>query len=705
MYRTAFLEPWPEPAVSRTAVSPRGLAPVAVPAPNLTLVEGTTFCVSGHDGDIDPTQVHGLFVHDTRVISRWQLTVDGRPLEALTSIAEDPYRGVIIARCPPRGNQPEGAVVIERSRLVAGGMREDITVRNFGLEPAGLDIALDVDADFADLFEVKDRRLDALKRVEQRYSDGRLEFWFVDSTSRSVTVSSADAHASGRALIFRIVVPPRSTWATSIRVAASVDGVEIAESFPAGRPIASTQPALRMQDWRAIAPDIRVQSVVLQDALDQSRRDLGSLRIEDPEHPEDDVVAAGAPWFMALFGRDSLLTSQFMLPFAPQLAVGTLRTLARLQGKKFNARSEEQPGRVLHEVRLGANPTSILGGDSVYFGSIDATPLFVQLCGRALAWGTLSDEHLSELRPAIRHALEWVTAFGDMDSDGFVEYRRSSDRGLQNQGWKDSQDSMTFMDGTRAQPPIAPAEAQAYCYAAYRAAAELEQRWGNAGAATHWRARADRLKKAFHDAYWLPDLGFYAMALDNEKRPLDVVSSNIGHVLWTGLADERVAAQLVATLMGPTMFTGFGIRTLGSDAAAYNPASYHNGSVWPHDTTIAAAGMARYGFRREAATVSRSLIDALEAFGGRLPELFCGFPRSEHPTPVPYPTSCLPQAWAAASPYEMLRLNLDLAPRGDGSLQASATPDFIGEVEIGGLPLHDRRMKVRANTSGATVLG
>lgn len=704
MYGGIDPRPWPTAITGREPVSPQGIAPVALPEPNLTLVEGTTFCVSGHDGDIDPLRVHGLFVRDTRVISRWQLTVDGRPLEPLTSIAEDPYRGVILSRCHPRGEHPEGTIVVERSRLVAGGMREDILVSNFGLESAGLDLALDIDADFADLFEVKGHRAGATKRISHRYSDGEVVFWFEDSISRAVSVSSPDAQAIGRALVFRLVVPPRSSWSTSVQVVATIDGEAIAESFPTDTPIAFARPAMRMKDWRAVAPSIRVESIVLQDALDQSQRDLGALRIADPEHPDDDVVAAGVPWFMALFGRDSLLTSHFMLPFAPQLALGTLRTLARLQGTRVDARSEEQPGKVLHEVRLGAEPGIAFGDAGVYFGSLDSTPLFIQLCGYAAKSGILSGERLLELQPAIRNALAWLGEYGDKDGDGFLEYERTSDRGLRNQGWKDSQDSMTFSDGARARTPIAPAEAQAYCYGAYLAAADLERGWGNEGAARAWSDKAAALKRAFHGAYWVPELGCYAMALDRDKRPLDVVSSNVGHVLWTGLADERVVPQIVDALMSPSMFTGFGIRTLSKEAAAYNPASYHNGSVWPHDTTIAAAGLARYGYREESTAVIRGLIDALEAFGGRLPELFCGFARTARPTPVPYPTSCSPQAWAAAAPYELLRLsmNLEIRPE-DGSLQVAATPDFVGEVEIDGLPLLGRRLAIRADPSGAMI--
>lgn len=683
---------------------PRGLHAVTAAQARLTLVEGTTFCVSGEDGEIEPHRADGLFVRDTRVISRWGLHVDGAPVESLGSLAVEPFHGQLVGRTLPRAGHPESTVIVQRERFVASGMREDITVRNYGLETVALDLALEVDADFADLFQVKDRRLAEVRAVERGAADGELRFE-LEGGERGVRVVADGAIAIRRGLLFRIVVPPRESWEVSVRVIPSVDGEEIAEAFPADAPLDAAAPVRRLRRWRGTSARVLVENVVLAASLSRSERDLGALRINDPEHPDDDVVAAGAPWFMALFGRDSLLTSHMMLPFAPQLALGTVRTLARLQGTKVDPRTEEEPGRILHEVRLGADLSIALGGESVYYGSIDSTPLFVHLCGRALRWGG-DEKVLAELRPAVERALEWMLEYGDRDGDGFVEYQRSSDRGLRNQGWKDSEDSVSFATGELAAAPIALAEVQAYAYAAFRAAAQLMRAWGDDDASRAWSERADQLKRRFHDAFWMPELGFYAMALDRDKRPLDVVSSNIGHVLWTGLADEAVVPQVVDRLLAPDMFTGFGIRTLSSEAAQYNPASYHNGSVWPHDTAIVAAGMANAGHHEGAARVAEGLIDALEAFGGQLPELFCGFSRDERPAPVPYPTSCQPQAWAAAAPYELLRLLLDLHVNlPDGTVHAREVPGFIGSVIVDGLYVAGRRVTLRADPSSAAFEG
>jgi glycogen debranching enzyme len=408
---------------------------------------------------------------------------------------------------------------------------------------------------------------------------------------------------------------------------------------------------------------------------------------------------------MALFGRDSLLTSAMMLPFFPELAVGTLRTLARLQGRRENLLSEEQPGKILHEVRLGADLSLALGGESVYYGSVDSTPLFVLLVGEALRWG-MPLPVVRELLPAVDRSLAWIERYGDRDGDGFVEYQRSTDRGLVNQGWKDSFDAIAFADGRAARPPIALAEVQGYCHAAYLARADIATALGRPAEADSWRRRAAALKERFHEAFWLPERGCYAMALDADKRPVDPVSSNMGHCLWSGIVAEEVAGRVVEHLVSPAMFTGFGIRTLSSEAASYNPVSYHNGSVWPHDTALVAAGMARYGFREEAERVLSGLLDAAAAFGGRLPELFCGFGRDEVPVPVPYPTSCSPQAWAAGVPFEVLRTGLGLeADLPAGRFEAGPAMPLLGGVRIRGLRLGGRPVSLGAEGVEVSVEG
>lgn len=694
-------------AVDGDRTRPHGVGLVPRLQETVTLVEGSSFCLSQSGGDIVPEQVDGLFVRDTRIISRWQLRIDGQGVEPLSVLPGEPYECHFVGRLPVRPGAVEPTVLVERHRMVGEGMREDIVITNYGTEAAGLELTLQVGADFADLFEVKDRRPTRPKAVETSTDTSGLHLRLSGPgvQGRGVRVSWPGAQAGPGILQTRAVVPPHGTWRSSIAAVAVVSGSELAEPFPLDRPLASTVPAMRMQGWHAVSPAISVQNSVLAQALTISERDLGALRITDPAHPDDDVVAAGAPWFMALFGRDSLITSSLMLPFVPRLALGTLRTLARLQGTKESVMTEEQPGRIPHEVRLGADLSLALGGQSVYYGSIDSTPLFVLVAGQALRWGVPAAD-LQSLRPAVDRALDWMDHFGDRDGDGFVEYQRGTDRGLLNQGWKDSGDAISHADGRIAETPIALAEVQGYCYAAKRVAAELAQAFGEPDRAASLTDQAEQLKEHFHQAFWLPDEGFYALALDGRKQPVRTISSNIGHCLWTGIVKDEVADAVVNRLVAPDMFTGFGIRTLSANARRYNPASYHNGSVWPHDTVLAASGMARYGHRDAATKVVEGLLDAIEAFSGRLPELFCGFSREDKPVPVPYPTSCSPQAWAAATPFELLRISLDLdADLQAGNAKAAAVPPSIGRVRLRRGPQGSTPVDVDADETGASVTG
>jgi len=393
---------------------------------------------------------------------------------------------------------------------------------------------------------------------------------------------------------------------------------------------------------------------------------------------------------MTIFGRDSLLTSWMVLPLDPSLALGTMRTLASLQGTTVTPATEEEPGKILHEMRFGMQASLWLGGSSVYYGTVDATPLFVMLLGEMRRWG-LEREVVDELLPHADRALDWIVNYGDRDGDGFVEYGRSTELGLANQGWKDSFDGVTFADGTIAEPPIALAEVQGYAYAAFLARSHLCREREDSDGAELWAGRAQDLKDRFNEAFWMPDKGYFALGLDGGKRQIDSLASNMGHCLWTGIVDAGKAAAVAAHLTGPDMYSGYGIRTLASSSAAFNPMSYHNGSVWPHDNAICAAGLMRYGFVTEAQQVFAGILEAAEAFGGRLPELFCGFDRAEFGEPVSYPTSCSPQAWASATPFHLLRTLLRFdpsAPAGklwcDPAIPARFLPLRIDSLHVAG---------------------
>ncbi|MGH3898855.1 MAG: amylo-alpha-1,6-glucosidase [Pseudonocardiaceae bacterium] len=640
-----------------------GPPPSTTATGTVTLVEGITFCISGQVGDIHSGDGQGLFFRDTRFLSRWELAIDGAPVEQLAVHRPAPYTATFIGRRPPQPGLADSTLLVVRRRYVGNGMREDITMRNLGSEPTAVRVTLSVYTDFAGLFEVKQGQVHHREGIESAADVDRLRMSYqMDSDARAVTVTaSGNPITTIGKLTWQPVIPPRSEWVVSVLVAPSIDGRDVPTSYSPGQPIEQTRPAEALAAWRAHTPAISTPDEPLTRLLSTSAADLGGLRIFDPDHPDQPVVAAGAPWFMSLFGRDALLTSWMLLPLDASLALGTLQTLARLQGETVEPRTEEEPGRILHEVRSGLDTKLALGGGNVYYGSIDATPLFVMLLGELRRWGLARGE-VEALLPHVDRAMAWIEHYGDRDGDGFVEYQRATDRGLPNQGWKDSFDGISFASGHLAEPPIALAEVQGYVYAAYVARAHFARGVGDEDLARHWAAKAADLKHAFNEAFWLPDRGYYAVALDAAKRPVDALTSNIGHCLWTGIVDEDKAAMIADHLLGPDMFTGFGVRTLASSMGAYNPMSYHNGSVWPHDNAIVAAGLMRYGCVDAAQRVASALFDAAERLDGRLPELFCGFDRAEFADPVPYPTACTPQAWASASPLFLLRTLLRFDP-------------------------------------------
>ena len=390
----------------------------------------------------------------------------------------------------------------------------------------------------------------------------------------------------------------------------------------------------------------------------------------------------------------------------PDLALGVLQTLARFQGTKVDPAQDEEPGKILHEMRFGEAASLSLGGGQVYYGSADATPLFVMLLGEMRRWG-LAGEIVDQLLPHADRAMEWIERYGDQDGDGYVEYKRASDRGLANQGWKDSWDGVRFADGEIAKPPIALCEVQGYVYSAYLARAHFAHEADDTATYERYRTKAAELKEAFNRDFWLADKGWYAMALDHRKRPVDALASNMGHCLWTGIVDVDKAQAVADHLLSPAMFSGWGIRTLATTMGGYNPISYHCGSVWPHDNALIAAGLMRYGFVTEAQRVIMAMLDAAATQNGRLPELFTGLERSEYPGVVGYPTSCSPQAWAAASPLLFLRTLLRLEPwvPHQKVWLSPALPPQISGLRVERVPLGGRRVGVTFDDGNLKVEG
>ncbi|MDQ0578373.1 amylo-alpha-1,6-glucosidase [Streptomyces rishiriensis] len=680
--------------------------PAVLTAATVTLVEGPTFCVSGTSGDMEAEVPQGLFFRDMRVISDWQVRVDGHRPHHLTVLSQDPYSTTFVSRVPPHGSQSE--LLLERRRYVGEGMREDLRLRNLSTRPMTVPLTLDVGADFADVFAVKENRVRLVGEVTATPTGEALELVLHSGDSlRGVRVESSDATARPDGLDFLAELPARGEWCTTVLVRPSVEGEEAGSVFRPGAEPGESEPARRLRAWRESAPRITdIEDPELHKTLRRSLEDLGALRIFDPRHPEHTAIAAGAPWFMALFGRDSLLSSYMALPLDQTLALGTLQTLARDQGRKTDPDTEEESGRILHETRFGLDFPLARGGGSVYYGTADATPLFVIVLGELSRWGIAPDA-VEELLPHADRALQWIEEYGDRDGDGFVEYQRMTGNGLLNQGWKDSYDGVNFADGSLAEPPIALCEVQSYVYAAYVVRSHFAHEAGDQKAVEHWTQRADALKEAFNEQFWLPERGWYAVGLDRDKRPIDALASNMGHCLWTGIADRDKAEHVAERLLSPEMFTGWGVRTLASTMGAYNPMSYHNGSVWPHDNALVATGLMRYGFVEHAQRVATGILDAAEAFGGRLPELFCGFDRSDYDAPLPYPTSCSPQAWAAATPVQLVRALLRIDPwMSHGQVWvAPAWPARYGRLRIHNIPLAGRRVELEVDGESTRVTG
>jgi glycogen debranching enzyme len=693
-------EPW------TLADEPPRLGP---PGATVTLVEGAAFCISDLAGDVLPGTPHGLYLRDTRFLSRLEVRVNGGRLDVLGTSTEEPFSATFVARARPRDRRADASLLVFRSRYVGRGMREDLRIRNYGREPAYVLVEILFDADFADTFAVKEGRAgndDGDRSCEVR--EGALSFsWRRGATSRGVRIGfGKPPRLAGNLASFEVIVPARGEWEVCLQVAPVFDGEEVEPRYQCGQPVERATPHERLARWRRQVPLVETDHEGLRAVVARSAEDLGALRLFDPDYPERAVVAAGAPWFMTLFGRDSILTSYMALLIDPDLALGVLQTLARFQGSKLDPLADEEPGRILHEMRFAEAAGLSLGGGSIYYGSADATPLFVMLLGELRRWG-LAREVVDELLPHADRALDWVEHYGDRDGDGYVEYQRASDRGLLHQGWKDSFDGIRYADGRVASPPVALCEVQAYVYAAYLARAYFAEEVGDQTTMEHCRRRAAALKAAFNRDFWLPDRGWFAVGLGPDKEPIDSLTSNIGHCLWAGIVDEDKAAFIARHLVSDELWSGFGVRTLARSMGGYSPISYHCGSVWPHDTAICAAGLMRYGYVAEAQQVVGGLLDAAAQLGGRLPELFSGLDRTEMPTVVAYPTSCSPQAWSAASALLVLRTLLRLdpwVPHGKVWL-APALPPEIGYLRVDRVPLGGGRVTIEVRDGKVEVSG
>ena len=672
------------------------------PSGLVTLVDGQTFCLSGRSGDFSTNPTHGVFFADMRVLSQARLLVGGVTVESLAVSLTDASGATFVGRSIP-ANHTEPRVLVVRRRQLGSVWHEQVELRNTGAIPVTTVVELEVAADFADVFAIKEGRPSSQGEHSLEVREHSLLFgWRLGDVHRQaeLSVDGPPVHVSTHGFVWSVTIEPHGVCQLQLdlTVALGNSWIERRHHHP-NLPNAEN----RNEGWLASVPKLRSADRNVSAAYDRSIEDIGALRLHDPTGRRKPVIAAGAPWYMTLFGRDALISAYMALPIDPTLAIGVLEALGELQGNHVDPITEEEPGRIMHETRyLGVDAPTLTGG-STYYGSADATPLYVVLLGELSRWG-LGDEALRSLLPYADRALEWMEKYGDRDGDGYIEYQKTSDRGLANQGWKDSADGIRYHDGRVAEAPLALCEVQAYAYAAHRARAAIAERLGEPGVASRHEALAARLKDRFNRDFWIEDLGWYAVALGPDKKPVDSLTSNMGHCLWSGIIPTERAELVAAKLMSPQMWNGWGIRTLAKDEVAYDPMSYHCGTVWPHDGALCAAGLKAYGYDADALTVARGLFAASEAWNGRLPELFSGLDRADVETPVPFPTSCSPQAWSAATPFLLLRIMLGLEPDAVAGLKVVPIPGAIeDDLLLAGVRLVDRRFNVRIDDGIVTV--
>ncbi|MEU3348940.1 glycogen debranching N-terminal domain-containing protein [Streptomyces sp. NPDC006700] len=677
----------PPPAVTE------GLQPFLHDA--VVTLHAPSFVISRADGAFDGG-ADGFFHGDRRALSRLTVTAEGVPLapvgHGLRGADRADFRSIL------RGLgevTADPAVALRRRRTTtSGGLEEVLDVTNAGTRSVRFRLTVTAGTDLATMEQVKSGR-PAQAAPARAAGTGELS-WASDGFA--VRLASEPAPdtldvPAGR-LSYDIALDPGASWTVTLRcTAAHADG----DQFPA--PPAGSLP------WRT--PVLRSADRGLDRWLEQSLADLDRLRLTDPRSPgdrPDQFLAAGAPWFLTLFGRDSLWAARMLLPLGTELAAGTLRTLARRQGGVDDPASEEQPGKILHEVRRDTSSFSdTFSLPPVYYGTVDATPLWISLLHDAWRWG-LAPEQVERMLPHAESALAWMRDQGEAGGDGFLKYVDQSGRGLANQGWKDSGDSIRYRDGSLARPPIALCEVQAYAYEAARGGAALLRSFGRPGA-DEWEEWADRLATRFRERFWVEDEGgpYPAVALDGDGRPADSVTSGFGHLLGTGLLNHEESALLAARLSGGDLDSGHGLRTLSGEAAGFNPYGYHIGSIWPHDTAIAVHGLVRSGFPDAAASLADGLLTASAAFEARLPELFAGHGAEAGPRPAPYPASCRPQAWAAASSVLVLQSALGLSadiPAGTVTV-AQGFARAYGPLTVTGLEAGGKRLDIAVAGDGS----
>jgi glycogen debranching enzyme len=669
--------------------------------------DGRSFFVSDESGDVpaDNSAALGLYHRDTRFLSRLELTLDGLHPMLLNSSPEKNYHQLVELAYPmkvvdPTGMERRENLSLSRDRVLGDSLFERIRVINYGSKKRTVKIILAFEADFLDIFEVRglarERRGQMQPPKVERHKV-ELGYRGLDGATRTTTLqfSPRPTELTEGEARFEKELDPGQEWNLLVEITPQVGGVP---SRRMGLEETTGKLEREYERWRKRCTRFKTSNAQLSGFLKRSLYDLKMLLSLDEEGAP--FLDAGVPWFSALFGRDSLITAYQTLAVNPDLAWQVLRKLAALQGTKEDEARDEEPGKILHEVRVGEMAGAGEIPHSPYYGSIDSTPLWLMVLASTWAW-TADRDALSEVWPNALACLEWIDRYGDRDGDGYVEYEKRAEWGLDNQGWKDSHEAIVHPDGTLARPPIALVEVQAYVYDAKSRIAELARVMDDDALADRLEKEAQDLKDRFNRDFWMEDEGYYALALDGDKQPVRTITSNPGHALWASIADDDKAVKVARRLLAPRagLSSGWGIRTLARNQRPYDPIGYHTGTVWPHDTALIAHGLRRYRLDREALHV----IDQVAAAGAyfplsRFPELWCGFSAEEVPIPVLYPVACRPQAWASGAPFLMIRSYGGItarAPERVLEIHRPRLPAWLDEVEVTGMRVGAARVDLR----------
>jgi len=679
----------------------------------IVINNGTTFLVSDEKGNMLDDPEYGLYYRDMRYLRKFNMTIDGKDLQLLTSRNVNYFSAAYYLSNPALNGIKANALSIVRKRTVGKGMHETVEVRNHTTDDVHLELAFDIQVDFADLFEIREYAESEKGDFKQEIDQNSIAFRYSRENYERKTLINFDSEITptfdGHTAKFKIHIQARSNWKVKINVDVgkekNLNRCDL-DSDEMEIPTLEREREKDLKNWLAKAPILETDHDALKHSYDRSMKDLMALRIKDENFDKNlFILAAGIPWFSTLFGRDSLIVAYQTLIIDPFIAKGTLKTLANFQGKEVNKYKEEEPGKILHEIRFGELAFFKKIPHTPYFGTVDATPLFLILACEYF-FHTKDKDFINAIMPNILLAIKWLDEYGDKDQDGYLEYQKATEQGLDNQGWKDSGDSVKFRDGRLALAPIAICEVQGYAYRAKKSLSQLFALLGDPKRSETLGLEADQLKEKFNKDYWMPEDKFFAEALDRDKAKVDSFTSNVGQLLWSGIVDNEKAPFVAQKLMHEDMFSGWGVRTLSKASYAYNPISYHNGSVWPFDNSLIAEGLRNYGFDGEAKKIIEAMIEAGAHFHYRLPELFSGYPKSEARFPVEYPTSSSPQAWSTGAITLFIKTLFGFQPDPENDKGFSMNPillDGMDQLSLRGVQFNGQKVTINIHGDNGQV--